>query len=483
MTVDWPIKTLGDICEKITDGAHSSPKSVDIGHPMASVKDLTYFGVDLSAARLISKSDYENLTRQGCRPEVGDVLIAKDGNSALDTVCTVDTPLNAVLLSSVAILRPDKKQLDSYFLKYYFCSRQVIDYLKSNFISGAAIPRVILKDFRKAEIKLPPLEVQKIITKNLRALDKKIELNNQTNQTLEQIVQAIFKNWFVDFEPTRAKIIAKEQGADPATQELAAQAIICGAITLEQLAELEESLSASLSAAIKQKLSQLSSTPISAEQLIATAALFPNALVESELGEVPKGWGLTTLNSLLEFNPKRTLKKGTLAPYLDMKNIPTEGHLANEVNLREMTSGTKFINGDTLLARITPCLENGKTAYVDFLEEGQVAWGSTEYIVMRPKQGKPLSLGYIIARLDSFRSKAIQTMTGTSGRQRANAKALSEQQWVDYPEEILKSFDSVAGAYLAKAKQNGDEIKCLAELRDALLPKLLSGELTIEAAE
>ena len=120
MNVDWPILTLGDVCEKITDGAHNSPKSVEVGKPMASVKDLTRYGVDLSEARLIPQDDFDKLVKQGCQPEVGDVLIAKDGNSALDTVCTVDEPLDAVMLSSVAILRPDKDKLDSDFLKYYF---------------------------------------------------------------------------------------------------------------------------------------------------------------------------------------------------------------------------------------------------------------------------------------------------------------------------------------------------------------------------
>ena len=74
----------------------------------------------------------------------------------------------------------------------------------------------------------------------------------------------------------------------------------------------------------------------------------------------------------IEVNPRRTLKGGTIAPYLDMKNLPTQGHSAEEVIDREFSSGTKFQNGDTLLARITPCLENGKTGYVDFLEDGQV---------------------------------------------------------------------------------------------------------------
>src|SRR5699024_5266546 len=141
-------------------------------------------------------------------------------------------------------------------------------------------------------------------------LDKKLELNRQTNQTLEQIAQAIFKSWYVDFEPTRAKIIAKEQGANPATQELAAQAIICGAITLEQLEKLEENLETTQQNAINEKLTQDNQSPSKAEQLKATAALFPNELVGSELGDIPVGWEVKPLSKMVELigggTPKRS---------------------------------------------------------------------------------------------------------------------------------------------------------------------------------
>ena len=173
MRSEWPIHSLNDLCNTITDGAHQSPKSVVEGKPMASVKDMTRFGINLSEARKISHNDFEMLVRQGCKPEIGDVLIAKDGNSALDTTCCVDQSLDAVLLSSVAILRPNPKTLDSHFLKHYLSSPDVIAYLKSNFISGAAIPRVVLRDFKKAEIKLPPLKIQRSIAAALDCLGKR----------------------------------------------------------------------------------------------------------------------------------------------------------------------------------------------------------------------------------------------------------------------------------------------------------------------
>ena len=116
-------------------------------------------------------------------------------------------------------------------------------------------------------------------------------------------------------------------------------------------------------------------------------AVFRQWFVESEEA---KGWKDVPLPEVIDVNPSRSLKKGEVAPYLDMANMPMQGHRAIEWVDRPFGSGTKFINGDTLLARITPCLENGKTAFVDFLADGQVGWGSTEYIILRPEPPLPV---------------------------------------------------------------------------------------------
>jgi type I restriction enzyme S subunit len=185
------------------------------------------------------------------------------------------------------------------------------------------------------------------------------------------------------------------------------------------------------------------------------------------------------LPEAIEVNPRRTLKSGTIAPYLDMKNLPTQGHSAEEVIDREFSSGTKFQNGDTLLARITPCLENGKTGYVDFLEVGQVGWGSTEYIILATKPPLPPQFGYLLARSDALRSHAIQNMTGTSGRQRVPSECFNMFWLAVPPPEIARRFDELTAPLMAKIKANSTESRTLATLRDTLLPKLLSGELTI----
>jgi type I restriction enzyme S subunit len=158
-----------------------------------------------------------------------------------------------------------------------------------------------------------------------------------------------------------------------------------------------------------------------------------------------------------------------------MKNLPTQGHSAEEVVDREFASGTKFRNGDTLLARITPCLENGKTGFVDFLKDGEVGWGSTEYIVFAPKPPLPPQFGYLLARSDALRSHAIQNMTGTSGRQRVPTECFSTF-WLAVPTTDLdERFDELTAPLMAQIKSNIHQSRTLASLRDTLLPQLMRG--------
>ena len=391
----------------------------------------------------------------GAKFKNGDTLFARitpcleNGKTAkvenLPVGCIAHGSTEFIVLSA-------KSKDDEDFVYYLARLPDFRSYAISRMEGTSGRQRVSWQALAEFNLRLPEKGKRKKIGKILKSLDDKIHLNNQINQTLESIAQAIFKSWFIDFEPVRAKIAAKQEGKDA---ELAAMCMISG--------KSEE------------ELKQMSKDDFA--ELQATAALFPDELVESELGEVPRGWEVGKLQEVIDFNPRRTLKKDSLAPYLDMKNVRTQGHLVDEVILRNMTSGTKFINGDTLLARITPCLENGKTAYVDFLLDNEVGWGSTEFIVLRPKEHLPTALGYFIARQENFRTLAIQSMTGTSGRQRANADTLANQSWLIYPADLMIVFDKYAGKYLTHIKNNGLQNGILKNIRDALLPKLLSGEL------
>lgn len=147
--------------------------------------------------------------------------------------------------------------------------------------------------------------------------------------------------------------------------------------------------------------------------------------------ELKEGWRRVRLGDVIDFNPKETLKKNTMSKYVEMAQLQCFARSIIGYSFKEYKGGTKFRNGDTLLARITPCLENGKTAFVDILEEDEVGFGSTEYIVLRKKEGyTDENYIFYLAISDLFRQIAIKSMTGTSGRQRVQTEVLKNSEIV-----------------------------------------------------
>jgi len=178
----------------------------------------------------------------------------------------------------------------------------------------------------------------------------------------------------------------------------------------------------------------------------------------------------------VEFDPSISVRRGDILPFVDMKALSEEGMCIFNVGSKPFAGGAKFMNGDTLLARITPCLENGKTGYVNFLSDKTVAaTGSTEFIVMRPKDGIPAQFVYCLARDPQFRECAIQSMIGSSGRQRVQVDVLADYKFVRPRKKELDKFDSASAICFQQIKKNREEIILLSQLRDSLLPKLLSG--------
>lgn len=154
----WSLCRLEDVCSRITDGSHSSPSSVDAGKPMASVKDMTDWGINTSSCRVISEEDYQKLVRSDCKPRLNDVLIAKDG-SYLKHTFVVDDEIDLVILSSIAILRPNGRFLPNQ-LALYLRLPHIKERMKG-YVSGVAIPRIILKDFRQFLVLVPPASLQR----------------------------------------------------------------------------------------------------------------------------------------------------------------------------------------------------------------------------------------------------------------------------------------------------------------------------------
>jgi type I restriction enzyme, S subunit len=191
-------------------------------------------------------------------------------------------------------------------------------------------------------------------------------------------------------------------------------------------------------------------------------------------------WKKGNLGDIAVVNPLRSIKTGTDAIYIDMSNMPTSGPFPLDWIQREFTSGIKFKNGDTIIARITPCLENGKTAYINFLSEEEIGWGSTEYIVLTPKSDKCSEWFYFLARNNDFRDYAIQNMTGTSGRQRVSGESISQFEMCLPTNQSLEKFCEFAGPVMERIKRNSFQIRTLSNHRNTLLPKLMSGKVRIK---
>jgi len=420
--------SLSELCDAIVDCEHKTANTQSSGIPSIRTTNIKNGRIDFKNANRVSFAVYKEWTAR-LEPQPNDLILARE--APVGEVGIIPFNQKACLGQRTVLIRPNQQRIYPKYLLYLLLTPEM-RYEMNRRAEGSTVPHLNMLDIRNLAIpKLPPLPEQKAIAHILGTLDDKIELNQQMNQTLEAIAKAIFKSWFVDFDPVRAKM----EGRQPVGMDA------------------------------------------------ATAELFPDSFEESSLGMIPKGWRVVQLPEVIEVNPTRSLSKGQIAPYLDMKNMPTQGHRPDNWIDRPFGSGTKFINGDTLIARITPCLENGKTAFVDFLENGQVGWGSTEYIIFRPKPPLPLEFAYYLARSEDLKVFAIQNMTGSSGRQRTPSDCFWNYLIALPSKEVAIEFEKIVRSLMTKITSNSKQSRTLCITRDILLPKLMSGEIRVKEAE
>lgn len=184
MAYEWKDSTIGGVCSLVTDGSHYSPKSVCSGKYMVSVKDFTEYGFDFSGCRLISDHDYADLERAGCVPQYGDILVGKDGARFFEDIIIYRQPEKPALLSSIAILRCNTEEILPEYLYYLLRTPSFRKDVKENYGSGSAIPRIILKDFKRMPVRYPVLPIQRQIIAILEAMDQKIQVNCKVNDNL-----------------------------------------------------------------------------------------------------------------------------------------------------------------------------------------------------------------------------------------------------------------------------------------------------------
>ena len=181
-----------------------------------------------------------------------------------------------------------------------------------------------------------------------------------------------------------------------------------------------------------------------------------------------------TLADIALVNPSRPLSKGVEARCFDMSTLPTSGCIPTGDTTKPYNGGVRFINGDTLIARITPCLENGKAAYINILNEGEVAFGSTEYIVFASKDDIPSCFYYFLIRNSKFVTFALQFMNGSSGRQRVSGEELASFPLMIPSKEKLAAFNKVGKLVLEQMKEATEEIQFLKQLQETITATLSS---------
>lgn len=340
---------------------------------------------------------------------------------------------------------------------YYFL--KTINYLQ--FSDKAAVPGVNRNHLHKASILVPlNIDEQKQIAKILSDLDDKIHLNNQINQTLESIAQALFKSWFVDFDPVRAKIAAKQEGKD---SELAAMCIISGK-SEDEIQQMPEGDFA---------------------ELQATAALFPDELVESELGDVPKGWDKYSLSKMITLigggTPKRSEPNywnGDIF-WFSVKDVPNEGEvfvITTQEKISELglnKSSTKLLPVGTTI--ITARGTVGKIALVGY----EMAMNQSCYGVQGINGVKQFMTYYLIKNAVEVLKKNTHGAVFDTITQSTFDTVTSIKPSI----EMMDLFESKVEKIMGHIKNNLYANNSLIALRDTLLPKLLSGELDVSSVQ
>ncbi|WP_156189468.1 restriction endonuclease subunit S [Acinetobacter indicus] len=459
MIAVWNIYRIEDIAEKITIGPFGSRMKsdayVESGVPVIR-------GTNLTGSKKFS-GDWvfitEKLAKQleNCCVSNGDLVFPHRGS--IGEVGLVDNQFPQYMMSSSLMkLRCNPNIADSEFIYYFFKSHQGRYELLKN-ASQVGTPGIgqPLTSLKNIEIKLPSLGEQRKIAKILSDLDEKIHLNNQINQTLESIAQAIFKSWFIDFEPVRAKIEAKQNGEDP---ELAA---MC-AISRKSETELEQMA--------KEDIAELQ----------ATAALFPDELVESELGDVPRGWVVSTVGEQVQ-----TVGGGTPSTKnadfwdngihhwttpKDLSNLTDKILLTTErkitdIGLKKISSG--ILSKDTVLM--------SSRAPVGYLALAKIEVAINQgYIAILPNT--KYSAEYLIQWCEANMAEIKGRASGTTF-QEISKKNFREISFVCPDEKVIAVYTRTAKTLYDEITLKAKEKQSLINLRDTLLPKLLLGEVEI----
>lgn len=437
MAGKWPYKRVEEIALKVAMGPFGSSIKVetftDTGIPIISGQHLREAELTDSEFNFITEEHADSL--KNANVQRGDVIFTHAGNIGQVAFIPNHSKYQRYVISQRQFyLRCDTSIILPEFVVYYFKSPEGQHKLLANAnqvgVPSIARPSSYLKTI---EVPVPSIEEQQIVVRNIKALDAKIRANRRINQTLEAMAQAIFKSWFVDFDPVKAKIAAIEQGEDPLR---AAMRVISGKTDAE--------------------LDQMSRRHH--DQLAATAALFPDAMEESELGEIPKGWDVKRIGDMIELAYGKALKstdrqEGSVPVY-------GSGGITGYHNEALVPHGAIIVG------------RKGTVGSLYWEDEPFFPIDTTFYV-----KPKAVPMTYCFYVMKTLGLDKMNTDAAVPGLNRENVYRL---ELVNPSTSVLNAFDRLVSRIREAMRANETSSQSLAELRDTLLPKLLSGDISVE---
>jgi type I restriction enzyme S subunit len=422
MSSEWPVLPLEDCLDALIDYRGKTPEKTVSGIPLITAKVIKGGRIE-TPNEFIAFDNYDAWMRRGI-PECGDVVLTVE--APLGEVAQLG-PEKIALAQRVVTLRGKKGILDSTYLLYWLQSEDAQEQLKAR-ATGTTVIGIKQSELRKLAVPIPPLDVQLEVAVTLQSLDDRITLLRETNATLEAIAQAIFKSWFVDFDPVRAK----QEGRAP-----------------EGMDE-------------------------------ATAALFPDSFEESELGLVPRGWRVGTLCDVLALRNERAKpsEETKALPY-----VPIESITAKVPFLQEFKSGEEansslilFREGDILFGAMRPYFHKVCIAPFDGVTR-------TTVFTLQARNLKTSGFALFLAFQETTIEYATKHSEGSTIPYAKWKKSLELMPIILPPESVQIAFCEIASAFVGRANLNVKQAQTLATLRDTLLPRLISGQLRLPDVE